>query len=227
MPTVSAENFQYSATRIYSRVAHMLERKTICGDRHKRTPLGRGCAKCGTELFARNRRDFLRKKFCSYKCAGQDSVLARQTIDFAKSERKCANCESPFIGSRSMKYCSVRCASNRASQAYRQRKSTVEGHMGKLLHGRNRQKLSREFLVDLYNRQSGKCALSGVQMTTSVGSGKVGTNISIDRIQPKGEYEPSNVRLVCYIVNVMRRDLEDDVFLRWCAAITTISRVRA
>lgn len=53
-------------------------------------------------------------------------------------------------------------------------------------------------------------------MTWEVGKGHVATNISIDRIMPKGKYEPGNVRLVCHVVNLMRRDMPDDAFIGWC-----------
>jgi hypothetical protein len=74
-------------------------------------------------------------------------------------------------------------------------------------------------LVALWERQSGRCALSGWQLTTKLGSGTIPTNCSIDRIDPSKGYEPSNVQLVCRAVNIAKSDLTPDMFLLLCSAI--------
>ncbi len=100
------------------------------------------------------------------------------------------------------------------------RKETVDGHLMKLSHRPGRKDLSLEFLMALYRKQSGRCALSGVTMTWMVGAGHAHTNISIDRIRPKDGYTKDNVRLVCHVVNLMRRDMPDDVFREWCETLS-------
>lgn len=79
--------------------------------------------------------------------------------------------------------------------------------------------LTKEQLIELFDKQNGKCALSGLSMTTVRKSGKNLYNASIDRIQPGRAYTLSNIRLVCNSVNTMRSNLSDEQFLDFCKAI--------
>lgn len=66
------------------------------------------------------------------------------------------------------------------------------------------------FLYDLWIRQRGRCALSGIVMTW--GSGRrmpMATSISIDRIDRNRGYEKSNVRLLCNAINNFRGAMSD------------------
>lgn len=66
----------------------------------------------------------------------------------------------------------------------------------------NRQRNSEhyiQFCCDLYDKQDGKCALSGVAMTYSANSRS--RQISIDRIDCSKGYTPGNTRLLCLFVN--------------------------
>jgi len=75
------------------------------------------------------------------------------------------------------------------------------------------------YLVDLYNKQQGKCAISGVEMTYISGSGRVLTNISIDRIDSSLGYIQGNVQFVCDVVNRMKSDLPIGQLYQWCSTI--------
>jgi len=75
------------------------------------------------------------------------------------------------------------------------------------------------YLMDLYDRQKGFCALSGIFMTYEAGAGRVNTNISIDRIDSNVGYIRGNVQLVCDVVNRMKQDLPLSVFLSLCKTI--------
>lgn len=83
--------------------------------------------------------------------------------------------------------------------------------------------IDREYLFDLYEKQSGKCAISGVNMTFAAGNGRVFTNISIDRIDSTKGYVRGNVQLVCDVVNIMKQDLPQDDFLDWCRLIIGVA----
>lgn len=76
-----------------------------------------------------------------------------------------------------------------------------------------------EYLYQLYKKQDGKCAISGVNMTWHKGSGKTHYNISIDRKNPDLDYVPTNVQLVCVITNIMKHTLNDVDFYWWCKTI--------
>lgn len=103
--------------------------------------------------------------------------------------------------------------------ALAKRRETLDGHLAKLRRRPDRKLLTQAYLLALHERQRGLCALTGVRMTWTVGSGRVFTNISIDRIAPKGIYAPGNVRLVCAVANLMRRDMPDHIFTDWCRLV--------
>ena len=80
-------------------------------------------------------------------------------------------------------------------------------------------------LVEIYNMQSGICAITGVRMTTNTGSGLDMSNISIDRIDCSVGYTKDNVRLVCVVANYMRNALRDDELLWWARrTVANLSR---
>jgi len=78
-----------------------------------------------------------------------------------------------------------------------------------------------EDLMDLYERQSGRCAVSGVKFTwTTNGDGKkLPTSISLDRIDNDKGYEIENLRLVCWQVNVFKNCWSDDQMFNMALAI--------
>lgn len=75
------------------------------------------------------------------------------------------------------------------------------------------------YLLWVYEGQSGLCAVSGVKMTHIAGSGRVLTNISIDRIDSTKGYLRGNVQFVCDIVNRMKSDMSQAELLSWCRNI--------
>lgn len=78
--------------------------------------------------------------------------------------------------------------------------------------------LTLEYLVEMYFEQDGKCALTGVDM--EYGPEKRGKfNISIDRIDSAGGYEPCNVHLVCWRINWMKNDMSVETFVKWCGQV--------
>ena len=80
--------------------------------------------------------------------------------------------------------------------------------------------LTLDFLLNLWDQQNGKCALSDVQMTYDMLSGRTPTNISIDKINRNLGYTKDNVQLVCMACNQMKSDLSDDMLYFFCKQIT-------
>lgn len=81
-------------------------------------------------------------------------------------------------------------------------------------------KITVEDLVRAWEKQDGKCAISGVVLTHHKdGSGKKDFNASIDRIIPHDPYVAGNVQLVAYRVNVMKHELTEDLFYWWVRTI--------
>lgn len=64
-------------------------------------------------------------------------------------------------------------------------------------------------LSELWAEQGGRCPVSGLYMDHAA-SAKHPLVPSLDRIDPAGGYVPGNVRLVCYFVNLMKRDFPAD-----------------
>lgn len=76
-------------------------------------------------------------------------------------------------------------------------------------------------LFGLWESQQGKCALSGVPMTYAMFEGRVPTNISLDRANPKLGYVKGNVQLVCMAVNQMKSDLDISMLIQFCEKIVS------
>ena len=80
--------------------------------------------------------------------------------------------------------------------------------------------LTTEDVIDMWEIQGGKCALSGMLMThqrdgTYGDRKKKEFNASIDRINPQGPYVRENVQLVAARVNTMKHTLGEDMFMWW------------
>lgn len=76
-----------------------------------------------------------------------------------------------------------------------------------------------EQLKDLWMKQKGKCAISGINMTHLTGEGRVIYNASIDRINSELGYTIDNIQLTCTIVNSMKSNLENDEFIKICKTV--------
>ncbi len=100
------------------------------------------------------------------------------------------------------------------------RSATLDGYLIKMA-GKCGRKLGGSCLRELWEKQQGRCAITGVQMTHTRGAGRVMTNASLDRIDSRSGYEPGNLQLVCFIVNVMKQELALDEFIQWCRKVVT------
>lgn len=79
--------------------------------------------------------------------------------------------------------------------------------------------ISLEYLAELWNKQSGRCALSDIDMTFELKRGRTPTNISIDRIDQSCGYVTGNVQLVCMACNQIKSDMSEDEMYSFCKAI--------
>ena len=143
-------------------------------------------------------------------------------------EINCRQCNTTFTPrTRNSAFCCRNCKDvyNRAykydyNYKRRQRSLTPRAFLSNLLgYKRRKETLTIECLMSLYEKQEGKCALTGVPMTYEQGKGKLRTNISIDRIDSKRGYDNTNIRLVCTMVNKMRQDMDDTDFMAWCKLV--------
>lgn len=79
--------------------------------------------------------------------------------------------------------------------------------------------LTLDDMLEIYEKQNGNCALSGVKMTYFVNQDKVKTNMSFDRIDSSKGYNKDNIQIVCYYANIMKNDLNLVDFYDWCDKI--------
>lgn len=78
--------------------------------------------------------------------------------------------------------------------------------------------LTIDFLKDLWDKQRGCCALTGVKMGF-VGSGW--NAASIDRINPELGYTPSNVQWTCWRPNDAKSSMTNQDFVAMCYAVAS------
>lgn len=81
--------------------------------------------------------------------------------------------------------------------------------------------LNEIFLQELWEKQNGKCAISGVVMTKqSYSTTKTPWMVTIDRIDSSKNYTQDNVQLVAYSINCAKNDFTDDQFREFISEIT-------
>ena len=98
---------------------------------------------------------------------------------------------------------------------------------GQLKHARTKKEkvkvgwdIELEDVLELWDKQEGKCALTGLFMTYHKdGSGKKDLNASIDRINPEIEYLVTNIQLVCSRANTLKHNLREDELYWWAKNI--------
>jgi hypothetical protein len=78
--------------------------------------------------------------------------------------------------------------------------------------------ISVDYLLDIWTKQNGDCALTGIKMTWGQGS-ILPTSISIDRIDQSLGYVEGNVRLLCHAVNCFRGRMTDEEMLAMARSI--------
>jgi hypothetical protein len=79
--------------------------------------------------------------------------------------------------------------------------------------------ISLQDLRDLWEKQKGLCAYSGVPMMWD-DSNRYAT-VSIDRIDSSKGYVRGNIAFCCAIVNVMKNKMPVEHFLWWCRNISS------
>lgn len=85
--------------------------------------------------------------------------------------------------------------------------------------------IDQDFLWELFQKQNGKCALSGVKIKLDViCENKKDRTASVDRIDPSKGYTKDNVQWVHKTVNYMKMDLVEEEFIEMCKLIARNSK---
>ncbi len=80
--------------------------------------------------------------------------------------------------------------------------------------------ITKEYIWDLFLKQDGKCALSGVNLCFGPKSKRNERTASLDRINSGLGYIIGNVQWVHKRVNSMKREYSQSEFIEWCRKIT-------
>jgi len=151
-------------------------------------------------------------------------LLCASCKNYLTIDNFCANADKPY---REYKDTRCRICKTRANKERRLLRDPLEKLIIERVAGaRVRARKSNiyfDITVDnikkLWNLQDGKCAISGIDMTYTLGEGRTHTNISIDQIEASKGYTVDNIQLVCMAVNQMKSDLSNDNLLMFCIAI--------
>ncbi len=159
----------------------------------------------------------------------------------AEGTRKCACCEvekniSEYHSDKSSSTGLQTYCKDCQTQKTKKYTSTLNGFIKKIYKDmyhnaeKRAKKLNIELTVEdineLYEKQNGLCAISGLKLTHETYAYKDKEhiinrlNISIDRINSNLGYTKDNIQLVAAIVNRMKTDLPDPEFIKICSIIT-------
>ncbi len=145
---------------------------------------------------------------------------------------KCKKCDVEFERNTARQiFCSRKCQTHfNGAKNNRERSNKHYSKLGPFLSHLlqlstyKRSALSKIFLLDLFYRQDGLCAITAQPMTHIRGQGRINTNISLDRIDSTKGYTEDNVQLVCCIVNIMKHNMTDVELRFWCSQILNPQR---
>ena len=91
-----------------------------------------------------------------------------------------------------------------------------------LSHGLKRRPTNKpatiDDLMEIFERQSGRCALSGITMTWAKGV-VMPTSLSLDRIDQNKGYSADNIRLLCHAINAFRGRMSDGQMIEMARAV--------
>lgn len=148
-----------------------------------------------------------------------------------KKQKECPICSFKFFpNSGSHKYCSDNCKTKgrhqlgktTTSAQYKNISGNWDRYFNRLLQKAFRRgQLTKGLLKEQLTLQKGLCALSGIELTCWLESGRrFKTNASIDRIRPGEPYSIDNIQLICSALNSWRGDTELKEFVWFCKQVT-------
>ena len=155
-----------------------------------------------------------------------------------KHERLCIQCKINFQKNRVTGYFCSECFKERRKLLRRKRVTplkkdrrayTFEQRIRELLrtikYRKSDSDLTLEFLLELWNKQEGKCFYSGLKMlipdygTSSGAGGRSPFSFSIDKIIPEKGYVKGNVVWCCWAVNAGKNNFSLDDYYKICSEV--------
>ena len=83
--------------------------------------------------------------------------------------------------------------------------------------------ISLEYCWDLFVKQNGKCAITGLKLLMSTYKSKIENTASLDRIDSKRGYTQDNVQWVHKNINKMKWDFSQEEFINYCHLVNNYS----
>jgi hypothetical protein len=118
------------------------------------------------------------------------------------------------------------CNKTRHKKCERKTSTRIDQKLGQLLSGARARSirdnkvfnLTKQFLIDLFNKQEGKCFYTGLDLLAYNNSSN-DLCVSIDRINSTKDYTTDNVVFCCWIINRIKTDLSIKDFVNYCSLI--------
>ena len=174
-----------------------------------------------------------------FGCSDQQTSRIRRRAKMPNIKRRPRNTHQSILRKSNQRYCSVcrkikdlsEFANGRMANCHSCEKERYKRRCGiGDLHGFLNYKLKQSYrrtsiintltfddLLDLYNKQNGKCFYSGREM---VFENNNNYSLSLDRISSSIGYHKDNVVLCCRIVNYMKQEYDVNLFYEICKDIT-------
>lgn len=82
--------------------------------------------------------------------------------------------------------------------------------------------INKEYINDIYQKQNGKCALSGLPININFGNQAVGSTASLDRIDNTKGYIKDNIQFLHVDVNYMKSIYSQEYIIHLCHLISKL-----
>lgn len=79
--------------------------------------------------------------------------------------------------------------------------------------------ITKEYIWDLFNKQNGKCALTGIELKFPTNWKDKAYNASLDRIDSGEGYIEGNVQWVHKDINIMKNRFSQEYFIKMCTLV--------
>ena len=146
-------------------------------------------------------------------CSGCDKELAYKTkAHFERAEAAKSQCRQ-CTNTRINKTISRKGSDNSAWAGYRDVPGRVFSRLKNNAAKRNIAfEITIEDIYKQYIKQNKRCAFTGVPL-------EFGLDASVDRIDSSAGYSFYNIQIVHKTLNMMKKDLPNDIFIAWCKMV--------
>lgn len=109
------------------------------------------------------------------------------------------------------------------STTYRSGEYITSGFLVKVEHNAKVRDISVNLTIPqletLWLAQEGRCALSGAPLQLIKNNKDTSATASLDRIDSSGSYEIDNVQFIHKDLNLMKMQMDQDMFILWCIEV--------